>query len=111
VRALAIVGILTGLAAGCDHKVAGGSVDGARVFKAACSTCHGERGTPPPQMRDSLGVRDLAGAEWIARRTRARVVEQVRRGAANGRMPAFTGALSDAQIEAVADHVMTLGSP
>ena len=109
-RPLVLVTLLAVLA-GCDRKVAGGSTDGAKVFAAACASCHGDQGTPPAQMRDQLGVRDLRGAEWLARRTRAHVIEQVRKGSSNGKMPAFTGALTDPQIEAVADHVMALTAP
>lgn len=107
--ALASAALAAALIGGGGCKgVASGSTDGNQVFAAACANCHGERGTPPPQMSQQLGVRDLAAPDFIQRRTRARVLEQVRRGAANGRMPAFQGALTDAQIEAVADHVMSL---
>lgn len=95
--------------AACSGQVAGGSTDGAKVFAAACARCHGEHGRPPQQMIDQLGVRDLTGAEWKARRDLATIEHQVRQGAASGRMPAFTGALTDAQIKAVAAYVMTLG--
>ncbi len=108
-RTFLTAGLWCGLVGGCDRKVAGGSTDGAQVFAAACASCHGPGGTPPAQMRDQLGVRDLAGAEFVGRRDRARIVDQIRRGAPSGRMPAFTGALSEPQIEAVTDHVMTLG--
>ncbi len=96
--------------AGCDRSVAGGSTDGATVYHAACANCHGERGKPPPAMADQLGVRDLTGAEFRARRSLALVEQQVRKGSANGRMPAFTGALTEAQIQAVAAYVLTLES-
>jgi len=95
------------LLAACDRTVAGGSPDGDKVFAAACASCHGATGKPPPQMVDQLGVRDLTGAEFKARRTRELVMNQVRRGSANGRMPAFTGALTEAQIQGVTDYVMS----
>jgi len=97
-----------GLTVGCDRKVAGGSTDGAEVFKAACASCHGERGKPPQAMADQLGVRDLTGAEFRARRTKELVHGQVTRGSANGRMPGFQGALTDAQIDAVTAYVLTM---
>jgi cytochrome c oxidase cbb3-type subunit 3 len=98
---------LSALAA-CDRTVAGGSNDGAAVFKAACATCHGEHGKPPAQMTAQLGVRDLTGAEFRARKSLALVEAQVREGSPSGRMPAFTGALTEAQIAAVAAYVLTL---
>ena len=93
----------------CDRQVAGGSTDGAKVFAEACARCHGDGGRPPVQMIDQLGVRDLTAPEFRARRDRALIEHQVRRGSANGRMPPFTGALSDLQVEAVTAYVMTLG--
>lgn len=102
-----LVGILA-ILAGCDRKIAGGSTDGAKVFAAACASCHGATGKPPPQMVDQLGVRDLTGAEFKARRSKELVLQQVRRGSASGRMPAFTGALTDAQIDAVTAYVLSL---
>lgn len=98
-------------AGACDRKVAGGSTDGAAVFRAACASCHGEHGKPPQAMADQLGVRDLTGDEFRARRSHALVKNQVMRGSANGRMPSFKGALTDAQMDGVAEYVLTLGPP
>jgi mono/diheme cytochrome c family protein len=96
-------------AAGCSRDLAAGSVDGATVFAAACATCHGEAGKPPEALRNQLGVRDLTAPEFRMRATRALVEHQVRAGSANQKMPAFQGALSDAQITAVAAFVLGLG--
>lgn len=95
-------------AAGCRRTIAGGSTDGAAVYAAACAQCHGKEGKPPAQMTASLGVRDLTSAEFQARRTRELVEHQVRKGSANGRMPAFTGAIDEAQIKAVVDYVLAM---
>ena len=92
----------------CDRQVAGGSTDGAAVFRAACASCHGEHGKPPQAMAAQLGVRDLTGAEFRGRRTRDLVKHQVVNGSANARMPSFQGALTDAQIDAVTAYVLTL---
>src|SRR5262245_41780999 len=99
------------VAAACDRPVAGGSADGAQVFASACATCHGAGGTPPEAMAVALGVRDLNAAEFRARATRDLIEHQVRTGSANKKMPSFTGALSDAQIAAVADYVLRLPAP
>jgi mono/diheme cytochrome c family protein len=104
--AATVVAILS-LAAGCNRSVASGSVDGKEVFAAACGTCHGPEGTPPASMAAQLGVRDLRSAEFRARVTVALVEHQVRTGSPNKLMPAFTGALSEAQISAVAAFVAT----
>jgi mono/diheme cytochrome c family protein len=110
-RALVIVPVV-GLAwfslAACDRQVAGGSTDGAAVFRAACASCHGEQGKPPQAMAAQLGVRDLTGPEFRGRRSKELVKQQVVAGSANARMPSFKGALTEAQIDAVSAYVLTL---
>ena len=93
------------LAAGCTKDVAGGAVDGKQVFAQVCATCHGPQGKPPAAMIAQLNVRDLTAAEFRARVTPALVETQIRGGSKNKLMPAFAGALSDAQIRAVAMYV------
>ena len=89
-------------------SVAGDAKDGAAVFAQACATCHGPTGAPDPTMVAKLGVKNLTTPEFHARATRELVVNQVRRGSANHIMPSFEGGLTDAQIDAVANYVLTL---
>lgn len=89
----------------CSGNPGAGAKDGPAVFQALCATCHGPDGRPPAAMVARLGVRDLAGAEFRARVTPGLVEEQVRIGSRNKLMPAFEGAISDAQIKAVAAYV------
>ncbi|MCA9674613.1 MAG: cytochrome c [Kofleriaceae bacterium] len=107
-RTLGVAIVLVTAAAGCDHTVAGGRADGAAVFAEACARCHGPGGKPEESMRAQLGVRDLTAAEFRARASIDLVRNQVRQGSANKIMPAFVGALNDAQIDAVAAYVLTL---
>jgi len=93
------------IACGCGGTPAGGSVDGAVVFEQMCATCHGRDGHPPALMVARIGVRDLTESEFRARATPALVEHQVRVGSRTKLMPAFEGALSDAQIAAVAAFV------
>ncbi len=93
------------LLAACSGEAAGGSVDGAEVFQATCATCHGPQGKPSQVMLERLNVRDLTSAELRKRVTPALVEAQVRGGSKNKLMPAFEGALSDAQIRAVGGYV------
>jgi mono/diheme cytochrome c family protein len=99
-RVLLVVAVI----AGC-HDPTDGSVDGATIFAATCATCHGERGKPSEAMVARLAVRDLTSAEFRQRATPALVEAQVRAGSKNKVMPAFAGALTDAQIRAVAAYV------
>jgi mono/diheme cytochrome c family protein len=93
------------LALGCNPDRGGGGADGPQVFQNVCATCHGPTGKPTETMVQKLGVRDLTSAELRARVTPALVESQVRNGSKNKLMPAFAGALSDAQISAVAQYV------
>lgn len=104
-----IIALAAGLAiggAGCNSPVATGSVDGKALFASACVTCHGPEGTPPASMAAQLGVRDLRSPEFRARATVALVEHQVRTGSKNKLMPSFAGALSEAQITAIATFVV-----
>src|SRR5215470_19975745 len=113
--AVAAVAVLGGGAAGsCSRDPAGGSQDGATVFATLCAACHGPDGRPPAAMVARLGVRDLTAPEFRARVAASGpglVEQQVRHGSQNKLMPAFEGAISDAQIRAVAAYVASPGFP
>ncbi len=94
--------------AACDREVAAGA-SGAEVFHSQCAVCHGDTGRPPEAMVARLGVKDLTARELRARITPELVANQVRRGSQNKLMPSFAGALSDAQIAAVAAYVASPG--
>jgi len=101
VTAVAALGV-----AGCGNGAsAAGPGDGKAVFQKLCAACHGEDGRPPAAMVARLGVRDLTAPEFRARATPAVVEHQVRTGSTNKLMPAFAGAIDDADITAVAAYV------
>jgi mono/diheme cytochrome c family protein len=91
--------------AACKADATDGSVEGPKIFSTMCSSCHGRKGKPPEAMVARLGVRDLTSAELRARVSPELVENQVRKGSANKLMPALEGALTDAQIKAVAAWV------
>jgi mono/diheme cytochrome c family protein len=103
-----VVAVAAPVGAACNRDPAGGASDGATVYATLCATCHGPDGRPPAAMVARLGVRDLTAAELRARIAAAGpglVEQQVRHGSQNKLMPAFEGAISDAQIRAVAAYV------
>ena len=103
----AVVAAVVGAGA-CNRDPVGGSADGATVYATLCATCHGPDGRPPAAMVARLGVRDLTAPELRARIAASGpglVEQQVRHGSQNKLMPAFEGAISDAQIRAVAAYV------
>ena len=107
-RCLAVAVVAAALAA-CSQSGAGASAgpdaDGRQVFASLCATCHGADGRPPAAMVARLGVRDLTASEFRARVTPGGVEQQVRAGSKSKLMPAFEGAISDAQIAAVSAYV------
>ena len=104
--------VLLVLLVACNQtQVAGGTTDGPQVFSSVCATCHGPAGKPTQAMVARLNVRDLTAPEFRARVTPALVENQVRTGSKNKLMPAFEGALSDAQIKAVAAYVASPSFP
>jgi mono/diheme cytochrome c family protein len=103
--ALAAVAV-AGCGSGSSGAAAGaGAGDGRAVFQKLCAVCHGPDGRPPAAMVARLGVRDLTAPEFRARATPALVEHQVRTGSTNKLMPAFAGAIDDAEITAVAAYV------
>ncbi len=97
------------LLAACGSDASNGSIEGPKVFETMCATCHGPKGQPSETMVARLGVRDLTSPELRARVTPGLVEMQVRTGSKNKLMPSFQGALTDAQIKAVAAYVASAG--
>lgn len=104
VLALALVGL-----AACSQEVAGGRADGPAVFAEVCARCHGPGGVPSPAMVAQLGVKDLTADHAQRQMTDEQIRQQILRGSDNRRMPAFQGALSDAQVDALVAYVRSLG--
>ena len=94
------------LAAGCSDPT-GGSVEGRALYGKLCAQCHGATGKPTAAMVQSVGVRDLSDPSVRAKLTEARVADQIRKGSANKLMPAFTGLVTEPQIEALAAFVLS----
>lgn len=89
----------------CKADASDGSVEGPKIFETMCAACHGPTGKPTAAMVARLNVRDLTSPELRARVTPELVEKQVRKGSDNKLMPALEGALTDAQIKAVAAYV------
>jgi mono/diheme cytochrome c family protein len=95
---------------GCDRKVAGGSTDGATVYDEACARCHGPNGVPEPGLAAQMGVKDLTRRELHERLSDADIRKQILHGSANKRMPAFSGMLTDEQVDALVTYVRQLAA-
>ena len=98
-----VAGILVLL--GMMSLVAFAADSGADLYKAKCQSCHGANGTPNPAMAKSMGLKDLGSAD-IQGKSDADLKTSVDKG--KGKMPAFNGKLTDAQIDEVVKYVRTL---
>jgi len=79
--------------------------DGAATFKAKCAMCHGPDGAGQTTMGKNLKLRDLRSAE-VQKQTDADLTKWITDG--KGKMPAYKGKLSDADIHALVAFIRTL---
>ncbi|MDC7787534.1 cytochrome c [Rhodoplanes sp. TEM] len=100
--------------------VAAGASRGARLYGENCAICHGPEGRGNGAAAPSLGPRprDLVADPFKFKTTpegepptRADLHKVVADGLVASAMPGFRGVLSDADIDAVLDHLGTLGTP
>ena len=86
----------TGLYAGAD---------GAAVYKAKCSMCHGPDGTGMTAMGKSMKLRDLGSAD-VQKQSDKELFSVTSDG--KGKMPGYKGKLSDEEINALVTFMRTL---
>ena len=85
---------------------AGGSgSDGAAIYKAKCAMCHGADGAGQTSMGKNLKLRDLRSAD-VQKQTDAELTKWITDG--KGKMPAYKGKLTPADIDAVVAFIRTL---
>ena len=98
-------------ASACSRKIAEGKADGAAIYSESCARCHGPNGVPDAATVARTGVRPLTSNRVQVELTDADIRTQVLNGSANGLMPAFVGALTDEQVDAVIGYVRSLPLP
>ena len=81
------------------------AADGAATFKAKCAMCHGADGSGNTTMGKSMGLKDLGSAE-IQKMSDADLTTVIAKG--KGKMPAYAGKLTDAEISDVVKYIRTL---
>jgi len=79
-----------------------GADDGAALYKAKCSPCHGAGGEGKPSMKAPA----LKGTTWDA----DKIAQHITKGEADAKAPHNKGisGLTEAQAKAIADYVKTL---
>ncbi len=78
---------------------------GAALFKEKCAPCHGTDGKGDNAMVKVLKVRDLSSDD-VQKQTDAQLTEVIENG--KGKMPAYKGKLTDAQIKQLVNYIRSL---
>lgn len=91
--ALALAILFTAGAAGADAPAA------AEIFAKRCAGCHGKGGKGDTPMAQKLGAKDISAL--------ASSEDEIEKSIENGKgkMPAFKGKITDAEIEALAKYI------
>lgn len=79
--------------------------DGAALYKAKCTACHGADGSGQTPVGKSMKLRDLRSAD-VQKQTDLELTKLISGG--KGKMPAFGKTMSTADIGAVIAHLRTL---
>jgi cytochrome c6 len=79
---------------------------GADTYKAKCQSCHGAEGTPNPGIAKAMGVKPISDPS-VKSISEAQMIAETTNG--KGKMPAFKGKLTDAQIKDSVNYFRSLG--
>ena len=79
---------------------------GADVYKAKCAMCHGADGLAATPMGKSMKILSIKDPSMV-HASDARLIASTANG--KGKMPAYKGKLTDAQIKDVIAYMRTLG--
>ena len=77
---------------------------GEATYKLKCQSCHGAQGVPNPGIANAMGVKPASDPS-VKSLSEAQMVIDTTNG--KGKMPAFKGKLSDAEIKASVDYFRT----
>ncbi|HEX3985059.1 MAG TPA: cytochrome c [Acidobacteriaceae bacterium] len=78
---------------------------GAATYKAKCAMCHGPDGTAATPMGKMMKIPSFKAPELV-KATEASLIADTKDG--KGKMPAYNGKLTDAQIKEVVSFIRTL---
>lgn len=78
---------------------------GAATYKLKCQGCHGMQGKPNPGIAKAMGVKPASDAS-VKALSEAEMIAITTNG--KGKMPAYKGKLSDAEIKASVEYFRTL---
>jgi cytochrome c6 len=79
---------------------------GEATYKAKCQSCHGAEGTPNPGIAKAMGVKP-ANDPSVTSISESQMIADTTNG--KGKMPAFKGKLTDAEIKDSVTYFRSLG--
>jgi mono/diheme cytochrome c family protein len=97
--------IVAAMIAASTGTVAVAQSSGADTYKAKCQSCHGAEGTPNPGIAKMMGVKPVSDPS-VKSLSEAQMISDTANG--KGKMAAFKGKLTDAQIKASVDYFRSL---
>jgi mono/diheme cytochrome c family protein len=83
------------------------AADGAAIYKAKCSICHGPDGSGQTSMGKSLKLRDLRSPE-VQKQTDQELYKWTSDG--KDKMPSYKSKLTEAEINALVAHMRTMAT-
>ena len=92
IRSQVVLALVVGMAGAVGFAQSSGEA----IYKANCQSCHGSAGTPNPGIAKMMGIKAVSDPD-IKKLTEAQEIDSVKNG--KGKMKAFSGKLSDAQIK------------
>ncbi|MDR3742004.1 MAG: cytochrome c [Terracidiphilus sp.] len=78
---------------------------GQETYKAKCQSCHGSAGKPNESIAKMMGVKPTSDPE-VQKHSEAEMIKMTAEG--KGKMPAYKGKLTDAQIKDVVSYFRSL---
>lgn len=75
------------------------------VYKAKCASCHGAKGVPSPAMAKAMQLKPATDPA-VKSKSEAQMIELTKNGV--GKMPAYKGKMSDAEIKASVAYFRSL---
>jgi mono/diheme cytochrome c family protein len=100
IRAACVVLLAASIAGPAFSQAAGGD-----TYKAKCAMCHGADGLAATPMAKTMKVLSFKASEMV-KATDAQFIASTTNG--KGKMPAYKGKLTDAQIKDVVSYIRTL---
>lgn len=79
---------------------------GEATYKAKCQSCHGAEGTPNPGIAKAMGVKPVSDPS-VKSMSESQMITVTTDG--KGKMPAYKGKLTDAQIKDSVNYFRSLG--